>query len=481
MKILKKRTILLFLLSFVCIHINAYGLLYRFINDNTEVEVKGIYLEVIKHDFGYIISQEDIRDVKTVEIPSFYDGRPVTSIGKEAFSGYYNLESVTLPSTLKKICESAFYGTYSLTSITIPNSVTSIGYEAFYNSGLTSIDIPNSLTSIKNHVFLNCRKLTSVTIPSSVTLIGESAFSGCSSLTSITIPSSVTLIGESAFYCCSSLTSLTFENSDEKRTIERQAFFGCPLKSIIFGTGTYVVGISNFRSRHEDCTVYTPNLRSWFNIHFYELITNPLYGLKNNLFVNGEEISGTLVVESPVVPNYTLPGQDNITSVVFSSDVEFIGGGAFYECKNLASITLSDGVREIERYAFSGTKLHSVIIPASIEYIGKEALGSLDYAVILKDTPPRVEVSNPTLSPQKPFYASVLYVPVGSKEIYKRTRPWNDYRIIEGVPSGIESVETGHADELGRYLLDGTKVEGPQKGLNIIRYSDGSTKKVMVK
>ena len=77
---------------------------------------------------------------------------------------------------------------------------------------------------------------------------------------------------------------------------------------------------------------------------------------------------------------------------------------------------------------------------------------------------------------------ATLYVPVGTKWKYQSTGGWKDFRfIVEGVPSDIESVETGHADELGRYLLDGTKVEGPQKSLNIIKYNDGSTKKVMVK
>ena len=486
MKHLKIRTFLLLLLSFVCINVNAWHLKYKYINDNTEVEVAGIVLEVTKNDFGIIISEERISEVKTVEIPSFYNGLPVTSIGDKVFQGCSNLVSVTLPSNLKKIGEHAFEDCSRLTSVTIPNSVTSIGYLAFSCCrGLTEITIPNSETYIGREAFSFCTGLTSVNFPNSVTDIGEYAFWGCSGLTSITIPTSIledrTFIGECAFKHCSGLTSVTFGNTVGR--IGDCAFYGCPLESISFGSDHGYVGTAAFSGRRENCTVHIQDLSNWLQIFFRDINANPLCGLKNNLFVNGEEISGTLVVENTFfVGDYTLPEQDKITSVVFSSDVEYIGIEAFASCKNLTSITLSNGVRKILKRAFNGTKLRSVTIPASIEYIGKYAFGTsrLDYAVILKDTPPEVEVDYSNI-PEDPFFASVLYVPVGSYKKYKNTRPWNKFTIIEGLPSGIESVEEGHVEELGRYLLDGTKVEEPQKGLNIIKYSDDSTKKVMVK
>ena len=49
-------------------------------------------------------------------------------------------------------------------------------------------------------------------------------------------------------------------------------------------------------------------------------------------------------------------------------------------------------------------------------------------------------------------------------------------------PDGIEGVEASEdAVEVARYDLQGRKIAEPQKGINIIRYSDGSTRKVMVK
>ena len=52
---------------------------------------------------------------------------------------------------------------------------------------------------------------------------------------------------------------------------------------------------------------------------------------------------------------------------------------------------------------------------------------------------------------------------------------------------GIWSDSTNHltspttnAEELTRYTINGQKISAPSKGLNIIRYNDGSVKKVVV-
>ena len=198
----------------------------------------------------------------------------ITTIDKNVFSGYPNLQSIVIPEGVTSIGYQAFQKCTSLTSVTIPESVTSIDFMAFAGcKKFTSITIPESITKIDNYAFMDCSGLTSITIPDGVTSIGDDvfknctnlqyideyylpttsgkmflgkqvpsdvtdftirddcivigggAFSGCTGLTSITIPEGVTSIGVHDFTDCTSLTSITIPKSVTK--IDDYAFMNC--------------------------------------------------------------------------------------------------------------------------------------------------------------------------------------------------------------------------------------------------------------
>lgn len=148
-----------------------------------------------------------------VTIPSRYKGKPVTTIGTDAFLGL-NITSVTIPDSVTVIRSRAFSDCRNLTNINIPSSITFIGNYAFSNcESLTSITIPSSVTSIEESAFSRCSKLSSISIPDSISSIPAMAFNSCTDLATVSIPNSVTSIGYRAFYNCSKLSTVDYGGS----------------------------------------------------------------------------------------------------------------------------------------------------------------------------------------------------------------------------------------------------------------------------
>ena len=78
----------------------------------------------------------------------------VTSIGEHAFSGFGDLNNVSISDSVEKIGYGAFEYCHALDDIIIPDSVTEIGNRAFYDySKFTSISLPISVEKLGSEMF----------------------------------------------------------------------------------------------------------------------------------------------------------------------------------------------------------------------------------------------------------------------------------------------------------------------------------------
>ncbi len=64
---------------------------------------------LIEDNSAYEVSFANTKYADTVNIPSSYEGKPVTRIATEGFSLNSTIQKVSLPSSIKSIGEKAFY------------------------------------------------------------------------------------------------------------------------------------------------------------------------------------------------------------------------------------------------------------------------------------------------------------------------------------------------------------------------------------
>lgn len=144
-------------------------------------------------------------NVTEIEIPSHFNGRPVTRIGDRVFKGAWLLETVHVPDTVTEIGDGAFFGAHNLKNINIPLGVKAVGNSTFRDcEDLSEIIIPEGVKTIESDAFRNTR-LRSVTLPQNTESIGDSAFMECGELKSVTFLNSSVRLGKNVFLLCPNL------------------------------------------------------------------------------------------------------------------------------------------------------------------------------------------------------------------------------------------------------------------------------------
>lgn len=165
----------------------------------------------------------------------------LTVIEAAAFKETKNLNTISLPDTIKTISKEAFYDS-GIENIHLPENLRQIGTMAFAGSGLKDIVIPNKIKKLGDYAFYNCIELTAVTLPESVTKIPSGIFEDCCSLKTVNVPN-VDTICDHAFYGCKNLETFDFS---KLQSLDLMAFAYTGIREAVFSDKFSQLGISAF-------------------------------------------------------------------------------------------------------------------------------------------------------------------------------------------------------------------------------------------
>ena len=179
---------------------------------------------------------------------------------------------------------------------------------------------------------------------------------------------------------------------------------------------------------------------------------------------------------------YALFNCIGLTSLTLPSSVTEIGEHAFLNCSGLTNFTIPSGVTSIGTSAFFCCYgLISLTIPSSVTAIGSQAFKHCSGLTSIYVYMEKLPETGSNLFLGCDAKNCTVYVPKGTGDAYF----WSSFgyfdKIVEFDAAGIDKVTTStDVEEVSRYYLNGQRLVGPTKGLNIVKYSDGSVKKVAV-
>lgn len=371
-----------------------------------------------------------------------------------------------------------------------------------------------------NYLFSDMKSLHTIKLPNSLEIMGDCLFLGCDSLTSVTLPKSLktlpnwTLI--SSFEQNDNLASILIDDSNPYYSSDGSALFDKYKTKMLFAVKSlreYAIPSSvseidyyAFKNSRHLKTLVLPLRLKGGNIANRFIDCDSLYSIsvdeknpylcsdgsvlynkhKSVLFFVCHTVRKMSIPSSvTMIGDYAFYKCTDLTSIELPSGVTSIGYDAFNGCTNLSSLTLPSGVKKIWSSTFEGCKsLRSITLHSNVKEIESNAFkGCTGLTSIYAFMEKPCTIDETTFDNETKINAT-LYVPKGSLLDYWDDNQWKKFMNIEEFDAtSIGSLNTNANDiqEVSRYSDNGQRLNTPAKGLNIVKYNNGTVKKIMVK
>lgn len=299
------------------------------------------------------------------------DSGEVEIIGAFAFAGTVDLESISLPESIRIIENGAFGNCFNLSNVNIPENVIKIGDMTFSNcQQIKEISIPKRVESIGWLAFSNCIKLEELTINEGLKCISAGAFC-VTSLKDLNLPDSVYFIGEEAFSQCKELVNIHINDTSQLKMIEEDAFLG-----------------TAWLDNQEDDLVYVGKVAYEYRNDEKQRIEikDGTLGIAAHIFEGHEEITDVQIPDSVIwIGESAFEDCEGLTKISFPKSVLRISERAFANCNGIERIDCCDGQIEIVEDAFIGCNKVKAIVAQALDAatISKQCQGTEITATVL--------------------------------------------------------------------------------------------------
>ena len=266
-------------------------------------------------------------------------------------------------------------------------------YLLHYPEGAQNVEykMPDSVTSVITGAFCEGSDgaeyaLEKVICSSNLENIGVAAFQANFSIKEIDLPVTLHTVADYAFDSSNAITDVYYGGTEEDRD------------EIVIGTGnTYLTNATWHYTEPEKKTFVEGSLTYQVNedgescsvvacdqdITGEVVVPAEVNGLKvtsigngddGRAFYNCKQLEKVIVSEGITSIEFrAFDSCENLTTVQLPSSLEKIGENAFYDCKSLVNINLPDNLKEIISRAFYGCEsLEEINLPAGLEKLGNE-------------------------------------------------------------------------------------------------------------
>jgi len=302
------------------------------------------------------IEKKSFRHCRTLREVNFSEG--LQEIGESAFYGCTALKNVQFPKSLTVIGEMAFYRCGGLKQIQLPGEIEQVGSLAFAKSGVQKASIAASKAGFGTGVFSECIRLKTLVL--NVCHIPDKLAYRCTALQQVILPKSIVSAGrhilEKTPYLEEWREKERIGKAGEER--EKDIFWdGRDLKGQVWiSEDVKIVAGAAFYGNTEVTEIHLPDHVCWIGAAAFKGCTNlqKVFWPSGIKSIEPEVFSGCGSLRQIMISEKKQEEMSN--RKMFNQKVmawQFIGERAFYHCKSLERLCLSEA-KSIGKEALAG-------------------------------------------------------------------------------------------------------------------------------